>query len=124
MPDPVGEAGEVPQLNLLRWKVRIDDFQIVLTVLSMASENPKGALARAAARYNVERWAVSEAIDRVEKALGIDLLRRNARQSATPTFYGKVVLEQGPRVIEAVRQLDRDLSRIYEHSLRSADETS
>jgi hypothetical protein len=123
MPDPVGEAGEVPQLSLLR-KVRIDDFQTVLTVLSMTSENPKAALARTAARYNVKRWEVSEAIDRVEKALEIDLLRRNAGQPATPTLYGKVALEQSPRVIEAIKQLDRDLSRIYEQLLRYADETS
>jgi len=65
----VGESGETPQLNLLRWKARIDDFQIVPTVLSTASENPKGALARTAARYNVERWAVSEAIDGLRRLL-------------------------------------------------------
>lgn len=112
-----------PLLDLLRWKVRIDDLHLVLTALWFVSKEPKGALARTAARYDIKRWQVTSAIDRVEGALEIKLLQRKARQSATLTVYGKAVLRQGPLIIRAIRQLDRDLGHLYEQSLRSADDT-
>jgi len=58
-----------PQLNLLRWKVRIDDLHLVLSALWFVSKEPKGALARTAARYDIKRWQVTSAIDHVEELL-------------------------------------------------------
>jgi len=122
MSDTIDTSPEPNRPAALSWKVRIDDFQVALAALEEASKTPKGALTRVAASYGMERWEVTDAIDRVEKALELRLLDRKSKHPATLTPAGTVFLGWAPHVTHVIDQLDRALTPLAESMRRISSE--
>ena len=69
----------------------------------------EGTFARAAAKLNVTQPALSRSVQAMELALGAKLLDRG-KTGATPTVFGKLLLERGRRLIADADAVVREIA--------------
>lgn len=83
-------------------RLRLRDLHILATVVR------RGSMAKAATHLGMTQPAVSEAVAKLEHALRVRLLDRNAR-GIEPTFYALALLKRSDVVFDELQQGIRDI---------------
>ncbi|MDF7637797.1 LysR substrate-binding domain-containing protein [Leuconostocaceae bacterium ESL0958] len=69
-------------------------------------------------RFNVSQPTISLAMQRLEKEMGTELLKRNkAHKNLTLTYAGQVFLQHADTMVEQYKLAQTEIQRITEHSL-------
>ena len=83
-------------------RLRLRDLHILYSVVQW------GSMAKAAAHLRMSQPSVSEAIAKLEGAVGVRLLDRSPR-GIEPTIYANALLKRGAVVFDELRQGIRDI---------------
>jgi len=78
-------------------RLKLSDLRVLREVVG------RGGMSKAAQTLNLTQPAVSKAIAQMERVLGVQLLERS-RHGATPTVYGKAILQGGLAAFDELRQ--------------------